>query len=101
MRETRTKGGGMIDLTGKNVLVTGGSRGIGAAMVRAIAAAGGHVLLHYAKSAGAAEAIRDEIGAKTCRLLKADLEQVNAAAELWQAATKAASRIDVLINNAG
>ena len=91
----------MIDLNGKTILVTGGSRGIGAAIVRAVAAAGGHVLLHYARSAAAAGAIRDEIGAKNCHLVQADLGELNAAADLWQAATKAATRIDVLINNAG
>ncbi len=39
----------MIDLKGKTVLVTGGSRGIGEAIVRAVAAAGGDVLLHYSQ----------------------------------------------------
>ena len=91
----------MIDLRGKTVLVTGGSRGIGAAIVRAVAAAGASVLLHYAKSRGAAEAIRKEIGPERCRPIAADLGEVEAPAELWQAATAAAPRIDVLINNAG
>jgi NAD(P)-dependent dehydrogenase (short-subunit alcohol dehydrogenase family) len=91
----------MIDLSGKTVLVTGGSRGIGAAIVRAIAVAGGKVLLHYAKNADAAEAIRDEIGSQRCHLIQADLGEITAAADLWQAAVKAAPRIDVLINNAG
>ena len=91
----------MFDLSGKTVLVTGGSRGIGAAIVRAVAAAGGTVLLHYSASKGAAEEIQKEIGAAKCLLLKADLGQVNAAADLWQAATKVAPHIDVLVNNAG
>jgi NAD(P)-dependent dehydrogenase (short-subunit alcohol dehydrogenase family) len=91
----------MIDLGGKTVLVTGGSRGIGAAIVRAVAAAGASVLLHYGRSRDAAEAIRNAIGPETCRLIHADLGDVNAAADLWRAATKAAPRIDVLINNAG
>jgi NAD(P)-dependent dehydrogenase (short-subunit alcohol dehydrogenase family) len=91
----------MIDLKGKTVLVTGGSRGIGAAIVRAIAQAGGTTLLHYSASKGAAEAIQKEIGAAQCLLLKADLGQPDAAADLWQAATKVVPRIDVLVNNAG
>ena len=49
----------MIDLGGKTVLVTGGSRGIGEAIVRAVAASGASVLLHYARSRDAAEAIRN------------------------------------------
>ncbi|HET6158911.1 MAG TPA: SDR family NAD(P)-dependent oxidoreductase [Dongiaceae bacterium] len=91
----------MIDLNGKTILVTGGSRGIGEAIVRSVAAAGGTVLLHYSRSREAAEAIQKEIGPQSCKLVQADLEQASAAADLWRAATKAAPRIDVLINNAG
>jgi NAD(P)-dependent dehydrogenase (short-subunit alcohol dehydrogenase family) len=91
----------MTDLKGKTVLVTGGSRGIGAAIVRATAAADAHVLLHYGKSHEAAEALRDEIGAASCHLLAADLAEADAASGLWRDAESAASRIDVLVNNAG
>jgi NAD(P)-dependent dehydrogenase (short-subunit alcohol dehydrogenase family) len=91
----------MIDLSGKTVLVTGGSRGIGEAIVRAVAAAGANVLLHYGKSRGAAEAIQNAIGRDSCRLIEADLGEVTAAADLWRVATAAAPRIDVLVNNAG
>jgi 3-oxoacyl-[acyl-carrier protein] reductase len=91
----------MIDLKGKTVLVTGGSRGIGEAIVRAVAAAGGDVLLHYGKSRAAAEAIRDAIRPATCHLLQADLGEAGAPASLWRAATAAAARIDVVVNNAG
>jgi NAD(P)-dependent dehydrogenase (short-subunit alcohol dehydrogenase family) len=91
----------MIDLSGKTILVTGGSRGIGEAIVRAVAAAGAKVLLHYNKNRAAAEAIQREIGREACELIQADLSEVDAAADLWRAATEAAKRIDVLINNAG
>ena len=91
----------MIDLGGKTVLVTGGSRGIGEAIVRAVAAAGAKVLLHYNKNKAAAETVRREIGHAACELIQADLGEVDAAADLWRAATAAAKRIDVLINNAG
>jgi len=91
----------MIDLKGKTVLVTGGSRGIGAAIVRAVAAAGGDVLLHYGKSRAAAEAIQKDVQPATCHLLQADLGDADAPAALWRAATAAASRIDVVVNNAG
>jgi NAD(P)-dependent dehydrogenase (short-subunit alcohol dehydrogenase family) len=91
----------MIDLKGKTVLVTGGSRGIGAAIVRAVAAAGAKVLLHYGRSQGAAQAIRTEIGSERCHLIQADLGEVTAAGELWRAASAAAPRIDVVVNNAG
>lgn len=91
----------MVDLKGKTILVTGGSRGIGAAIVRAVAGAGGKVLLHYGKSRDAAAAIQAEIGHGACELLEADLGAAGAADRLWQAATAAAPRIHALINNAG
>jgi len=91
----------MIDLGGKTILVTGGSRGIGAAIVRAVAAAGASVLLHYAKSRAAAETIQNAIGLKFCQLIAADLGEIEAPVNLWRAATSAAPRIDVLVNNAG
>jgi 3-oxoacyl-[acyl-carrier protein] reductase len=91
----------MIDLKGKTVLVTGGSRGIGEAIVRAVAGVGAKVLLHYGKSRGAAELIRKSIGPEVCQLIQADLGEAAAAAELWHAASAAAPRIDVVVNNAG
>ena len=91
----------MTDLKGKTVLVTGGSRGIGAAIVRAVASAGATVLLHYAKSREAAEAIRTEVGPSFCHLLSGDLAEPNAASALWRDAETVASRIDVVVNNAG
>ncbi|MDX0482387.1 SDR family oxidoreductase [Sinorhizobium medicae] len=91
----------MIDLRSKTVLVTGGSRGIGESIVRAVAAAGAKVLLHYSKSGRAAETIRREIGEQSCQLVQADLRDVEAATNLWHAATCGAPRIDVLVNNAG
>jgi NAD(P)-dependent dehydrogenase (short-subunit alcohol dehydrogenase family) len=91
----------MIDLHGKTVLVTGGSRGIGEAIVRAVAAAGAKVLLHYARSRRAAETIREEIGGDACELFQADLSCDGMARELWLAVTSATRRVDVLINNAG
>jgi NAD(P)-dependent dehydrogenase (short-subunit alcohol dehydrogenase family) len=91
----------MSELAGKTVLVTGGSRGIGAAIVRAVAEAGANVLLHYGKSREAAEAIRTEIGSSSCHLLAADLARPDAAETLWQSALATSPRIDVLVNNAG
>jgi NAD(P)-dependent dehydrogenase (short-subunit alcohol dehydrogenase family) len=91
----------MIELSGKTILVTGGSRGIGEAIVRAVSGAGADVLLHYGKSRAAAEAIQGEIGRQRCRLIEADLAQPDAAADLWRQAIAAAPRIDALVNNAG
>ena len=89
----------MIDLKAKVVLVTGGSRGIGAAIVRALAGAGADVILHYGRSRARAEAVAREIGG--CHLVGADLDNESAAPVLWRDAVAWKGRIDVLVNNAG
>lgn len=77
----------------KRVLVTGGSRGIGAAAVRAFAAAGYDVTFLYLRSTAAAEALASETGATALRLDVGDGEAVaNALAD---------ARFDILVNNAG
>ena len=91
----------MIDLTGKCILVTGGSRGIGAAIVRATASAGACVLLHYGSSQEAAVRLREEAGSDRCRLVRADLSEPGSGSKLWNEAVSLGQRIDVLVNNAG
>ncbi len=91
----------MIDLTDKVALVTGGSRGIGAAIVRCFAGAGADVALHYANSAERAQAIADEIGRARCRLVRGDLDDEAAPGRIWAEALAWKGRIDVLVNNAG
>ena len=53
-------------LDGKVAIVTGGSRGIGAAIARALAAAGARVVVNYRSRADAAEAVATEIGGRHC-----------------------------------
>jgi 3-oxoacyl-[acyl-carrier protein] reductase len=91
----------MIDLREKTVLVTGGSRGIGEAIVRAVSAQGAKVLLHYGRSRAPAEAIRSAVGWKSCELVQADLSYSDAPTQLWAEAMAVAPRVDVLVNNAG
>jgi 3-oxoacyl-[acyl-carrier protein] reductase len=90
----------VFDLSNKVVLLTGGSRGIGAATARAISRQGGRLLLHYAHSASAAESLRAEIGPDRCQLVRADLSERTGAEDLWSTALSLAPRIDVLVNNA-
>ncbi|MGC9369073.1 MAG: SDR family oxidoreductase [Paracoccaceae bacterium] len=89
----------MADMTGKRVLITGASRGIGAAAAREFAAAGAQVTL-AARSADAVEALAREIGpsalAVSCDV--SDYAQVEAAV---QAAVRVFGGLDVLIGNAG
>jgi 3-oxoacyl-[acyl-carrier protein] reductase len=81
-------------LVGKRALVTGGSRGIGAAIARELARAGADVVLSYRSGKDEAEALAGEIGAQA---LAADVADVAQAAGL----VEQAGDLDVLVNNAG
>ncbi|RJF93685.1 SDR family oxidoreductase [Sphingomonas cavernae] len=84
----------MTDFTGKNILVLGGSRGIGAAIVRRLAEQGGKVAFTYAGSKEAAEALATETGAEAIRTDSADRDALIATV-----ASRGA--LDVLVVNAG
>ena len=89
----------MMDMTGKTALITGASRGIGAAAAQAFAAAGANVVL-AARSSDRIEALAAEIGDKalavTCDV--AEFSEVSAAVEKT---LERFGRLDILINNAG
>lgn len=89
-----------IDLTDRTVLVTGGSRGIGTALVRAFAEAGARAAVHYGRERERAEALAAEVGGGA-EAFGADLEDAEACESLWEAVTARFGRVDVLVNNAG
>ena len=91
----------MIDFTGKTILITGGSRGIGAATVRQVVAHGGKVLIHFGSNRTAAEALAREVGETSVVLCQADLTSESETERLWDEAVSWQGRIDVLVNNAG
>ncbi|MBX9729653.1 MAG: SDR family oxidoreductase [Sphingopyxis sp.] len=84
----------MNDFSGKSVLVLGGSRGIGAAIVRRFAAAGASVAFTYAGSKDAAEALAEETGAAAHKADSAVRDEV-------VATVRDAGPLDILIVNAG
>jgi len=84
---------------GKVAVVTGAGTGIGAACVRALAAAGFRVGIHYRRSAEAARALLSEVGQGF--LLSGDLTRSEDIDALVEGIKNAAGRLDVLVHNAG
>ncbi|MEU1666205.1 3-oxoacyl-ACP reductase family protein [Streptomyces sparsogenes] len=93
----------MSDLTGKVALVTGGSRGIGAAISKRLAEAGAAVSLTYLQAADQAREITKQIEADGGRavVIQADLTHPTASAEAVEQTVRELGRIDILVNNAG
>lgn len=88
------------DLRGHVALVTGGSRGIGAAIVRELATAGASVVVNYRERSDAAEALVKEVGGRAVPIA-ADVSDATAVKTLFESATKELGPIDILVNNAG
>ena len=92
----------MTELAGERpvMLVTGGSRGIGAAICRLAAAAGYTVIVNYAASARIATLLAEEIGNESFAV-QADVADEGAVASMFSTIDERCSRFDVLVNNAG
>ncbi len=93
----------MIDLTGKVLLITGGSRGIGAATALLFARAGADVAITYRGSDSKAKEVQNEIGklGKKCQTYKGDISKKDIVKTIVRDVQKEFGRIDVLVNNAG
>ncbi len=83
-------------------MVTGGAQRIGAAIVRALAEAGYRVVIHYSRSAGAAEALHSALQqqGRESFLVQADLSDRQAVQTLFADARRQAGPLDLLVNNA-
>jgi 3-oxoacyl-[acyl-carrier protein] reductase len=93
----------MIDLTGKAAIVTGGSRGIGRAIVERLATQGADVALSYRGNAEAAAEVRvaaEAVGRRAI-VVQGDAKDPGAAEALVAATLEAFGRVDILVNNAG
>ncbi|RYG64210.1 SDR family NAD(P)-dependent oxidoreductase, partial [bacterium] len=91
------------NLAGKVALVTGGSRGIGAASARALAEAGPDVAISYVASADKAESLVREMESLGVRALafKADQRDLVQVADLIRRVVEQMGQLDILVNNAG
>lgn len=87
-----------LGLAGKAVLVTGGAGGIGSAVVRAFAAEGARVAVHFNTSGGEAEVLASEVGGVA---LQADLRDESQADALIPACAARLGAADVVVANAG
>jgi 3-oxoacyl-[acyl-carrier protein] reductase len=93
----------MSELTGKVAIVTGASKGIGAAIAKGLAAAGASVVVNYASSREGADRVVAEIAGKAGKAIavKADVSKAADVQRLFDATKKAFGSLDVLVNNAG
>jgi 3-oxoacyl-[acyl-carrier protein] reductase len=93
----------MISLAGKAAVITGGSRGIGAATVKLFAQAGADVVFSYQRSGDAAAQVAAEAGkhGTVVEAFKADLGRMKDAEKLIEHATERMGRLDILVANAG
>lgn len=93
----------MITLAGQAALITGGSRGIGAASVRAFAQAGADVVFNYNRNREAAGRVEQDARKHGTRVesLKADLSRMADAKKMVEFARERLGRLDILVANAG
>ena len=93
----------MTDKTNKVAIVTGASRGIGAAVAERLASDGFAVIINYSSDARSAETLERKIKDNGGRALaaKADVSNPNAVRDMFDAAERTFGGVDVLINNAG
>lgn len=93
----------MIDLKGKVALITGGSRGIGAAAAIKFAEAGADVVVNYSHAKADAERVVDQAISRGARAIavRADVSKFNEVGELFNRTLKEFGRLDILVANAG
>ncbi|MBZ5567666.1 MAG: SDR family oxidoreductase [Acidobacteriia bacterium] len=90
-----------LSLPDRVAVITGGSRGIGAATVKMFAAAGAKVLFNYQQNRTAADRVVNECGTDRCAAVQANLRNVESARELIERAVQRFGGVDILVANHG
>ena len=90
-----------LTLDNKVALITGGSRGIGAATVRMFVAAGARVVFNYQRAKDQAEQLAKECGASNCFAVASDLSSIESARSWSMPAVHQFGRLDILVANHG
>lgn len=90
-----------LSLSGKVALISGGSRGIGAATVRMFTAAGAKVAFNYRNARSQAEALVAQCGPSVCHAVHCDLNNTAAGRDLVAATVKQFGQLDILVANHG
>jgi len=88
-------------MTNRTILITGGSRGIGAAIAHEFAATGDRVAVHYSSATKNAEAVVESLAGSGHIIVQADLRDPDAIKVMVDSVAQEFGVIDVLINNAG
>ncbi len=90
-------------IDGKVAVVTGGSRGIGRAIVQKLHSLGAHVVFSYRRDLASADTLLDQLGAQstTVRAIQADMSEVEEIDRLFAQVIAEFKRFDILVNNAG
>jgi 3-oxoacyl-[acyl-carrier protein] reductase len=101
----RNSGGSILtlSLSGHVALVTGGSRGIGAAIAVALAEAGADIALNYRERSDAAESVARSVRAtgRNARVIAADVSDSRSVARMVEDVRSSLGPVDILVNNAG
>ena len=90
-----------MDFSGKRVLITGGSRGIGKACTEAFAARGARVAINYLQDIDATQETLAGLSGEGHLLVQADVSQTDQAQKLVEVVVKEFGKLDIVVNNAG
>ena len=90
-----------MNFSGKTVLITGASRGIGHATAQAFAAAGAQVAVHYNQQQPSAEKVKESLAGQGHILVQANIIDPEAVSTMVSTVVDQLGKIDILVNNAG